>query len=113
MQNPMLTLQLLDAFPLGDTSENFCYGRVMADAFLMEQGREAQKIYLPCIFSIARPQKQRGLVFVIASQNGSVQLVVQESANAGPAWDDVRWRTDACALDVRLPRGFLLVVQLS
>ncbi|PFH58334.1 hypothetical protein XA68_13867 [Ophiocordyceps unilateralis] len=112
MQRPMSSLQLLDALPLGDSSENFNYGRVMADAFLMEQGREAQKLYLPCILSVVRPQKQRGLVFMLASQNGSVQLAVQDDG-AGPTWEDVRWRNDGCALDVRLPRGFLLSVQFS
>lgn len=113
MQHPMSTLQLLDAFPMSDTPENFSYGRIMADAFLMEQGREAQRIYLPCILSIIRPQKFKGLMFVIASQNGSVQLAVQGNKNAGPVWDDVRWRNDTCTLEVRLPRGFLLAVQLS
>ncbi|PHH86978.1 hypothetical protein CDD83_9468 [Cordyceps sp. RAO-2017] len=113
MQQPMSSLQLLDAFPLGDTSENFNYGRVMADAFLMEQGRDMQRIHFPCILSIVRPQSQKGLVFVMASQNGSIELAVQESKNAGPTWDDIRWRKDTCALEVRLPRGFLLAVQLS
>ncbi|PNY25506.1 Uncharacterized protein TCAP_04556 [Tolypocladium capitatum] len=113
MQHPLPTLQLLDAFPMSDTPENFSYGRIAADVFLMEQGRDAQRIYLPCILSIVRPQKHKGLMFVIASQNGSVQLTVQENKNAGPTWDDVRWRNDTCTLEVRLPRGFLLAVQLS
>lgn len=112
-QHPTSSLQLLDAFPLGDTAENFNYARVMADAFLMEQGREAQRVQFPCILSIVRPQKERGLVFLLSSQNGSVQLAVQDNKNAGPTWDDVRWRNDACNLDVRLPRGFRLAVQLS
>ncbi|RDA95909.1 hypothetical protein CP533_5907 [Ophiocordyceps camponoti-saundersi (nom. inval.)] len=112
MQRPVSSTQLLDVLPLGDTSENFNYGRFMADAFLMEQGREAQKLCLPCILSVVRPQKQRGLVFMLASQNGNVQLAVQDDG-AGPTWEHVRWRNDACALDVRLPRGFLLSVQFS
>ncbi|KAF4505278.1 hypothetical protein G6O67_007244 [Ophiocordyceps sinensis] len=113
MQHPTSSLQLLDAFPLGDTAEKFNYARVMADAFLMEQGREAQRVHFPCILSIVRPQKEKGLVFMIASQNGSVQLSLHENNKAGPTWDDVRWRNDACNLDVRLPRGFRLAVQLS
>ncbi|KAM4054827.1 hypothetical protein HRG_005648 [Hirsutella rhossiliensis] len=113
MQHPTSSLQLLDAFPLGDTAEKFNYARVMADAYLMEQGRETQRVHFPCILSIVRPQKEKGLVFMIASQNGSVQLAVQENKNAGLTWDDVRWRNDACNLDVRLPRGFRLAVQLS
>lgn len=113
MQHPMSTLQLLDAFPVSDTTENFSYGRVMADAFLTEQERDAQGLFLPCILSMVRPQKSTGLVFVIASQNGAVQLTIQENKKAGPVWDDVRWQNTTCALEVRLPRGFLLVVRLN
>ncbi|KAG6309967.1 hypothetical protein E4U44_006148 [Claviceps purpurea] len=113
MQHPMSTLQLLDAFPVSDTTENFSYGRVMADAYLTEQDRDSQRLFLPCILSMVRPQKSTGLVFVIASQNGAVQLAIQENKNAGPIWDDVRWQNKSCALEVRLPRGFLLVVQLN
>ncbi|KAK2599004.1 hypothetical protein QQS21_005538 [Conoideocrella luteorostrata] len=113
MQHPMSTLQLLDAFPISDTAENFSYGRVMADVFLTEQGRDSQRIFLPCILSMVRPQKSTGLVFVIASQNGSVQLAIQDNKNTGPVWDDVLWQNSTCAIEVRLPRGFLLVTQLN
>jgi hypothetical protein len=113
MQRPASMLQLLDALPLGDTAENFSYGRVMTDAFLMEQGRESQRIFLPCILSIVRAQKSTKLVFVIASQNGNVQLTIQESKNAGPVWEDIRWQNSTCSVEVRLPRGFLLVCQLG
>ncbi|KAH7329288.1 hypothetical protein B0I35DRAFT_344749 [Stachybotrys elegans] len=113
MQHPMSTLHLLDALPLGDSTENFSYGRVMADVYLMEQGRETQRLHFPCILSMLRPQKQAGLVFVLASQNGTVQLPIQESKSAGVVWDDIRWRSDTCTLDVRLPRGFMLAVQLA
>lgn len=113
MQQPMSTLHLLDAFPIGDTTDNFSYGRVMADAFLMEQGRDSQRLFFPCLLSIVRPQTQNGLVFVIGSQNGHVQMAIQENKNAGPIWDDIRWRNDSCAIEIRLPRGFILVVQLS
>ncbi|KHN96264.1 uncharacterized protein MAM_05850 [Metarhizium album ARSEF 1941] len=113
MQQPMSTLQLLEAFPLSDTVEHFSYGRVMADVFLMEQGRESQRIFLPCILSMVRPQKSAGLMFIIASQNGCVQLAIQENKNIGPVWEDLRWQNNSCAVEVRMPRGFLLVVQLS
>lgn len=113
MQQPMSTLHLLDAFPLGDTPENFSYGRIMADAFLMEQGNESQRLLFPAMMSIVRPQKHSGLVFVLASQNGNIQLAIQENKNAGPVWDDIRWRNENCALEIRLPRGFVLVVHLA
>ncbi|KAG5925728.1 hypothetical protein E4U42_004016 [Claviceps africana] len=113
MKNPVSTLQLLDALPVSDTADNFSYGRVMAEAFLTEHERDTQGLFLPCILSMVRPQKSTGLVFVIASQNGAVQLPIQENKKAGPVWDDVRWQNNTCSLEVRLPRGFLLVVQLS
>jgi hypothetical protein len=113
IQQPMSTLHLLDAFPIGDTPENFSYGRIPADVFLTEQGRESQRIFFPCLLSMVRPQKHSGLVFVLGSQNGNIQLAIQENKNAGPVWDDIRWRNENCALEVRLPRGFLLIVQLT
>lgn len=113
MQSPLSNLHLFDALPIGDTPENFCYGRVAGDVYLMEQGRDSQRIYFPCLVSMVRPQKLTGLVFVLASQDGSVQLPIQETRSGGAAWDDVRWRSETCTVDIRLPRGFMLVVQLS
>jgi hypothetical protein len=113
MQHPISTLHLLDAFPIADSQENFSYGRVSADVYLMEQGRESQRLFFSCFLSIVRPQKQDGLVFVIASQNGNIQLAIQENKNAGPVWKDVQWRNDSCSLEIRLPRGFLLAIQFS
>ncbi|KAG5661624.1 hypothetical protein KAF25_005746 [Fusarium avenaceum] len=112
MTSPMSKLRLLDSLPVGDTTENFNYGRVPADAYLMEQGHEDQKLYFPCLLSMLRPQKSTGLVFILASQNGHVQLAIQENKNVGPVWDDVRWRKEACTVDIRLRRGFMLTIQL-
>ncbi|KAI6779593.1 uncharacterized protein J7T54_008211 [Emericellopsis cladophorae] len=113
MQHPLSTLHLLDAFPVSDSADNFSYGRVAADIYLMEQGRESQRLHLPSMVSMVRPKKHTGLVFVLANQNGTLQLAIQENKNAGPVWDDIRWRSDTCALDIKLPRGFMLVVQLT
>lgn len=113
MQKPTNNLQVLDALPLADTPDFFSYGRVSADCFLMEQGREAQRYYFACFLSMLRPQTETGLIFVISSQNGVIQLKIQDSKGGGPVWEDVRWRNDTCTLELRLPRGFLLAVQLS
>ncbi|KAK1769838.1 hypothetical protein QBC33DRAFT_512519 [Phialemonium atrogriseum] len=113
MQKPSSGMAMLDALPLGDSSYSFCFGRVHADVFLVEQGVESQQLYLPCLLSITRPQKQSNLVFVIASQNGAVQLRIQGNKNAGPVWEDVRWRSESCSLNIKLPRGFILVAQCS
>lgn len=113
MQRPITKLQLLDAFPLGDTAENFNYGRVPVEVYVMEQGRESQKFHFPCLLSMVRPQRENGLVFVIVSQNGCIQLAIQDNKNVGPVWDDLRWRNDTCSLELRLPRGFVVAVQLT
>ncbi|KAJ9157723.1 putative trans-sulfuration enzyme protein [Pleurostoma richardsiae] len=104
-------MRLLEALPLGDTTEHFCFGRFPADVFLMEQGRESKQFYIPCFLSILRPVKQRSLEVRVASQNGAVQLRIQENRDAGATWEDVLWRSDKCALEIKLPRGFLLVAQ--
>ncbi|KAH8905166.1 hypothetical protein BR93DRAFT_768976 [Coniochaeta sp. PMI_546] len=107
-------MSILETLPLGDSAYYFCFNRVPADVFLMEQGaHESSRLYFPCLLSVVRPQKQGDLIFVIASQNGAVQFRIQGDRSAGPVWDDVRWRSDACCIDVRLPRGFILVVQCA
>ncbi|KAL2023453.1 hypothetical protein VTK56DRAFT_2449 [Thermocarpiscus australiensis] len=114
-QSPQATsgMTILESLPLGDSATTFCFARFQVDVFLMEQGRESQRLYLPCFLSIVRPQTQPDMVFVIASQNGAVQLRVSGNKNIGPVWEDVRWRSENCNLEVRLPRGFVLVVQCT
>lgn len=107
------SMDALDALPLGDSAKYFNYGRVQADVYLMEQGLESTQTYFPCVLSITRSQTEPHLNFIIASQNGSVSLRIQSEKSAGPTWQDVRWRPDACSLELKLPRGFMLAVQCS
>ncbi|KAK1834815.1 hypothetical protein QBC39DRAFT_10507 [Podospora conica] len=106
-------MSLLEGLPLGDSPFAFCFARFRVDLFLMEQGRESQHLYFPCFLSIVRPQTQPDILFVIASQDGSVQLRISGSRSFGPTWEDVRWRPDKSSLEVRLPRGFVLAIQCS
>ncbi|KAK3328853.1 hypothetical protein B0H66DRAFT_469917 [Apodospora peruviana] len=112
-QQPTLGMGVTEALPLGDSPLLFCFGRFHVDVFLMEQGRESQRLYLSCFLSIVRPQKSSELMFIIASQDGCVQLRISNTKGAGPVWSDIQWRSDTCTLDIRLPRGFILVVQCS
>lgn len=112
-QQAVSRMRLLEALPLADSSLSFCFGRVSADVILMEQGRDSQRLYFPCILSITRPQKQPDIVFAVASQDGSVQLRISGNKSLGPAWEDVRWRSDNFSLEIRLPRGLILVLQCS
>ncbi|OAA64478.1 hypothetical protein SPI_03125 [Niveomyces insectorum RCEF 264] len=111
-------LTILEALPIADTAQEFVFSRLWVDVYLMEQGRDSsphpqQQLQFPCMLSVARPQNSVTLEVVLASQNGTVQLRVQGKKNAGPTWDDVRWRPDMQSLEIRMPRGFLLVIQLS
>lgn len=111
-QGPLMGLPLLAALPLGDTTELFCFGRYMVDLYLMEQGMEEQKFHFPCFLSVTRPTTQASLDFSLASQNGAVQLRIQSNKKAGPTWSDVKWRAENCSLELKLPRGFIVVVKL-
>ncbi|KAI5465882.1 hypothetical protein BGZ63DRAFT_437606 [Mariannaea sp. PMI_226] len=112
MTNPLSNLRVLDALPTGDNADNFSYGRVPADVYLMEQGHESQKLYFPCMLSMVRPLKSLSLTFILASQNGHIQLAIQENKTVGPIWEDVRWRNETCSIDVKLRRGFCITIQL-
>lgn len=111
-QGPLMGLPLLAALPLGDTTELFCFGRYMVDLYLMEQGMEEQKFHFPCFLSVTRSPTQASLDFSLASQNGAVQLRIQSNKKAGPTWSDVKWRAENCSLELKLPRGFIVVVKL-
>ncbi|KAK2065847.1 hypothetical protein LY76DRAFT_134965 [Colletotrichum caudatum] len=106
-------LEILETLPPGDTAEIFTFGRINTDVFLMEQGMDSRRFYFPCLLSTVRPQKQPNLVFIIASQHGEVNLRIQGNKAMGPTWDDVRWRNETCSLEVKLPRGFMIVAQCS
>lgn len=103
----------LEALPLGDTPAMFNYGRVSADVYLMEQGLESTQNYFPCMLSINRQANESNLVFTVASQNGSLTLRIRSEKGSGPCWENVRWRSDANSLELKMPRGFLVAIQLS
>ncbi|ERT02183.1 uncharacterized protein SPSK_04851 [Sporothrix schenckii 1099-18] len=111
-------MAMLESLPIADTADDFIFSRMWADVYLMEKDRESSphpssKFHFPCMLSVARPQSSAMLEIVVSSQNENVQLRVQGRKNPGPNWEDVRWRSDLYSLEVRLPRGFILAIQLS
>ncbi|KAK4136750.1 hypothetical protein BT67DRAFT_460818 [Trichocladium antarcticum] len=106
-------MNIMESLPLGDSATAFCFARFQVDAFLMEQGRETQRLHLPCFLSTVRPPTQPDILFVLASQDGAVQLCISGNKSTGPTWEDVRWRSENHSIEVRLPRGFVLLVQCA
>lgn len=113
LQNNGPSLGLMESMPLGDTTEHFSYGRIVASVYLMEQGMESEHYFFPCLLSIVRPQKQTDLAFIITSQHAAIQLKIQNNKSGGPSWDDIQWRPDSCTIKMKLPRGFMLVIKAS
>lgn len=112
-REPLRMLDPLEALPLGDTQNMFNYGRVPVDVYLMEQGMGDSQTHFRCMLSVNRPVKESNLVFTIASQNGCVALRIQSDKNAGPTWENLRWRTESFSLELKMPRGFMVAIQCS
>lgn len=112
-QQSAKTVPLVETLPLGDSPTLFNYGRVKAEVYLMEQGLESMHTHFSCMLSINRHQKDSTLMFTVASQNSTVTLCIQADKNSGPSWDNVKWRTDKCSLELKMPRGFMVAIQCS
>lgn len=109
-QRPNLTLGLSDTFPLGDTSRDFHFGRVFAEAVLSE---DAEHYRCPVLVSLVRGQKERVLSAIIASQDGGLKLCISADSSRGPTWSDVSWQQKSDSIRVSLPRGFTLRLNCS
>jgi hypothetical protein len=96
-----------EPMPLGDTSRAFHYGRLFADAVLMEEG-EAQQYRFPVLLSLFRNRKEKEPTGIITNQNGTLCLCIQGENSQGPGWDDVTWHVKSSTIDIKRLRGFLL-----
>jgi hypothetical protein len=111
-QRHNLAVLISDAFPLGDSSRNFCFGRMFVEGIL-EEAAASQHYRCPVLVSLIRGVKERELKVMVASQDGSLQLCIQADRNLGPTWDDVAWQSKSNSLKVELPRGFILRLHCS
>ena len=98
---------LSEPMPLGDTSKAFHYGRLFADAVLMEDA-EAQQYRFPVLLSLFRNRKEKEPTAIITNQSGSLCLCIQGDNSQGPRWDDVTWHVKSSTIDIKRLRGFLL-----
>ena len=101
------TLSLLESFSLGDTENHFQYGRMFVEAMVLEEA--ASRYYRAhVLLSILRSQREKGLTVTVASQDGLVNIAIQDDATRGPTWNDVVWHHNTYTIIVTLPRGFKL-----
>ena len=99
-------------FPIavGDTKDHFSYGNMFVEASL-DDGQD--QIHLPCIITILRERSSWSLDFTMASQDGQVNILIQNDKNAGLTWEDVRWKTKMQVMQIALTGGFEIEVQFS
>jgi hypothetical protein len=111
-QRPMTTISLSEAFPLGDTIRTFHFSRMFVEAVLLEEAA-SQHYRCPVMVSIIRGQKEKEITAIVASQDGSLNVVIQADKARGPTWEDVRWQSTHNTVEVKLPRGFVLRLHFS
>lgn len=101
---------LSEAYPLGDTSRTFHFGRMFADAILLE---ETVQYRCPVLLSMVRNQDEHGISLILVNQNSTLTVVVKSEKHRGTTWNDVSWQAKLSTIEINLPRGFLLRVRLS
>ena len=102
-----ITSSISDSMPLGDTSRTFHYGRLFADAVLLEEG-EAHQYRFPVLLSLFRKRNEKEPTAIITNQSGTLCLCIQGDNTQGPRWEDVTWHVKSSTMDIKRLRGFLL-----
>ncbi|KAK2628133.1 hypothetical protein QTJ16_002779 [Diplocarpon rosae] len=103
---------LSEAFPLGDTTRAFHFGRMFVEATLLEAGAP-QQYRCPVLLSVIRGLRESSVTVIIASQDGALNLMIQPDKTRGITWGDVRWRSSQRIIEIKLPRGFMLHLQCT
>jgi hypothetical protein len=101
----------LDALPLGDTRDTFCYSRMFVSASINTEEADTDRVVLPCILTMIRGKSEFQTSVVISSQADLVNIAIRPGDggyNKGPTWHDVSWKSKEHGLYIRLPRGFSL-----
>lgn len=103
---------LSEAYPLGDTSQTFHFGRVFADAILVEDAA-SQQYRCPVLLSMIRAQNEHSMSIIIVNQNSTLNVLIKSDKSRGTTWNHVRWQAKLNTIEITLPRGFLLRVRFS
>ncbi|KAK0856256.1 hypothetical protein LTR03_001347 [Friedmanniomyces endolithicus] len=105
----------LDALPLGDTRDTFCYGRFPVEVSLNTDEADTDRIVFKTMLTMLRSKRGFQPCIVIASQSELVSLHVgpRRSDERGLSWHDVSWKAGSASLTLHLPRGFDLTVRMQ
>lgn len=106
----------LDALPLGDTREAFCYSRMFVSASINTEEADTDRVVLPCILTMIRGRSDFQTSVVISSQADLVNLTIKPGEGGfgkGPTWSDVSWKSRMHGIYIRLPRGFTLNLEFQ
>lgn len=110
-QKPTL-MRITDSMPLGDSRNYFQYARMFAKSILSEDGESHQYTCLMLISFIREPE-DKSLSMVVTNQGGTYTLCVRADGKLGATWDDVSWNARSNSIEVKLPRGFRLLINCS
>ncbi|KAI4115972.1 MAG: hypothetical protein LQ345_003527 [Seirophora villosa] len=98
--------------PIKDTERHFNYGRMFVEVIL-DNGKTANAITLPCLLSILRDKKDREITLAVASQDGQVHLIIQPEESNALSWRDAHWDTKHRCIRLDLQADFQLQIQLT
>ena len=109
------SMQPLQALPLGDNRDTFCYGRFVADVSINTKQAETDRVPFPCMITMLRSKRDYQTSIIIASQSDlvSLQLGPRRGEERGLSWHDVSWKSSSSSIAIQLPRGFDLTACMS
>jgi hypothetical protein len=109
------SLSPLEALPLGDMRDVFCYGRFPVEVSLRTDQADTDRMVLPCTLSMLRGKRDFLTSIVVASQSElvSVKVAPRSEEERGLTWHDVSWKASSLSMIIRLPHGFDLTVRMQ
>ncbi|KAK4552892.1 hypothetical protein LTR86_010024 [Recurvomyces mirabilis] len=105
----------IEALPLGDTRDVFCFGRFPVEVSINTDEAETDRAVFPCMLTMLRSKRGFQPSIIIAGQSELVNVNIgpRRGDEQGLGWQDVSWKADSHGLSVHLPRGFDLTVKMQ
>ncbi|KAG9248510.1 hypothetical protein BJ878DRAFT_487663 [Calycina marina] len=108
VQKPV-SRSILDSMPIGDSRRYFQLARMFSNCVLSEE-TESQTYKSLMLVSLVRAVDSRVLTLVVTNQSGTYTVCVTEDGKLGATWNDVAWYAQSYSVEVKLPRGFKLLI---